>query len=174
VDPLISPGLTGGVAGAFRAVEASVAALDSGRREAAAFADYECFMHTLHEALERDNQLVYMSFNHPEALALVQRYQEIDARRHFLDHSGDEYGPADTNVWGILDPAYQELQVAAHGILREEEEAVGREVPVGEQSLRDYEPAVRRLRELLGPYLDAHVDLTPYARENAAIRREAC
>ena len=174
VDPLISPGLTGGVAGAFQAVEATVAALDSGRSDAAAFADYERFMHALHEALERDNQLVYMSFNHPEAMALVQRFQEVDARRHFLDHGGDDYALPDTNVWGILDPAYQELQVAAHAILREEEEAVGREVPVGEQSLRDYDPAVRRLRELLGPYVEAHRDLTPYARDNEQNRRQAC
>jgi flavin-dependent dehydrogenase len=168
VDPLVSPGLTGGVAGAYRAVEASERALDAGVFSVASFAGYETFVHELHEALERDNQLVYMSFNHPAALALIQRFQEIDARRHFLDNRGSGYGPADTNVWGILDPAYQEMQKAAWRVLRDAEEAVGRTVPIEEQSIRDYEPMVAHLRTLLGGYLEEHADLTPYARANAA------
>jgi flavin-dependent dehydrogenase/AcrR family transcriptional regulator len=166
VDPLISPGLTGGTATAYRAAMASVAALDAGIFGEAFFSDYESFVHGLHDALERDNQLVYMSFDHPEALALVQRLQEIAARRHFLDHRNHDYGPDDTNVWGILAPEYQQMQRAAWSLLREEEERLGRSLAVSEQSSRDYEPVVARLRALLDAHVGAHEALTPYVRAN--------
>jgi len=166
VDPLISPGLTGGTAGAFMAAQATAKALDSGVFARDYFAEYQAFISRLHEALERDNQLVYMSFNHPEALALIQRFQEIYARRHFLENRNREYDAEDTNVWGVLDSMYQELQKAAWTILREAEEEVGRELSVQEQSTKDYEPAVRKLRHLLSEYLDSHTDLTPYAKLN--------
>lgn len=167
VDPLISPGLTGGVAGAFQAMLSTVNALDAGRYTADSFTEYQAFIHDLHEVLERDNQLVYMSFNHPEALALIQRFQEIDARRHFLAHKGQDYSVEDTNVWGILDPTYQKVQKAAWSMMREEEERVGRELSIDEQSPREYERMVQRLKELLGSYVNQHQDLTPYAKANA-------
>ena len=81
VDPLISPGLTGGTAQAYFAAQESARALDAGTTRREFFTAYEGFVHRLHEALERDNQLVYMSFNHPQAIELIQRYQEIDSRR---------------------------------------------------------------------------------------------
>jgi len=165
VDPLISPGLTGGVAAAYQAIDATVRALDAGRAEARGFAAYDHFVHALHAALERDNQLVYMSFNHPRAIALVQRFQEGWARRHFLDHRERPYEAEDTNVWGILDPAYATVQADAWQILREAEIEIGRRVPVERQSCRDYEAAVRRLEARLGPHLDER--LTPYAQANA-------
>jgi flavin-dependent dehydrogenase len=164
VDPLISPGLTGGVAGAFRAVEATAAALDAARADAGTFAAYDGFIHTLHAALERDNQLVYMSFDHPQAIALVQRFQEAYARRHFLDHRERPYGDDDTNVWGILDPGYAAVQQDAWEVMRAAEIEVGRRVPVARQSCRDYEPMVGRLERLLQPHLDDA--LTPYAQVN--------
>jgi flavin-dependent dehydrogenase/AcrR family transcriptional regulator len=167
VDPLISPGLTGGAAVAYEAVQATVRALDSGVFTAESFGSFGAFVARLHEALERDNQLVYMSFNHPEALALVQRFQEAQARRHFADTGESEYGAGDTNVWGILDDRYQELQKTAWQIVRDAEVAVGREVPVEEQSPRDYERAVGRLRSALGPFVSEARDLTPYAQLNA-------
>ncbi len=166
VDPLISPGLTGGTAGAWHAARVSVAALDAGRVERERFADYELFIGALQPALERDNELVYMSFNHPELLALVQRFQEIDARRHFHEHRAAEYGEEDTNVWGILTPAYQELQLKAWAMCREEEDAVAKEVSVAQQTPADYERLLERMRALLGPYVEGHVDLTPYVRQN--------
>jgi flavin-dependent dehydrogenase/AcrR family transcriptional regulator len=166
VDPLISPGLTGGVAGAFRAALAAAKALDAGDFRRTAFLEYEAFIGELQPALERDNELVYMSFNHPDALALVQRFQEIDARRHFHENRANDYGIDDTNVWGILDPSYQALQKEAWAICREEELAVAKDVSIQEQTVRDYERMVKRLRGLLGPYVDGHRDLTPYVRQN--------
>jgi hypothetical protein len=77
-----------------------------------------------------------MSFNQPDALAVIQRFQEIDARKHFNEHSGD-YGMDDTNVWGILDSSYQSLQRDAWQVVREEEESVECEVAIEEQSPRD-------------------------------------
>jgi hypothetical protein len=97
------------------------------------------------------------------AVALVLRFQEIDARRHFQAQGGRDYGPEDTNVWGILDPPYQSLQRKAWSIMREEEEAVGSEAPVAEQSPPDYERMVGRLRDLLGAYVDANESLTAFA-----------
>jgi flavin-dependent dehydrogenase/AcrR family transcriptional regulator len=169
VDPLISPGLTGGAAVAYQAMHATVRALDSGLFTGESFGEYQKYVRQLHEALERDNQLVYMSFNHPTALTLVQRFQEVDARRHFVDNGGADYSMADTNVWGILDERYQDLQKAAWQILRDAEKTVGHEVPVEEQSPRDYERAVGRLREVLGAYVAENQELTPYARANALI-----
>lgn len=165
VDPLISPGLTGGAAQAFFAAKETARALTAGVYASDFFAAYQSYVHRLHEALERDNQLVYMSFNHPQALSLIQRFQEIDARRHFNDHVGD-YGDEDTNVWGILDGAYQGLQHSAWQVMREEEEAVTGEVDIGEQTARDYERMMSRLRSLLDPYVDANRELTPYVRDN--------
>lgn len=167
VDPLISPGLTGGTAGAWHAAQASVAALDQGRADRATFAGFERAVGELHAALERDNELVYLSFDHPELLALVQRFQEIDARRHFHVHGAREYGLEDTNVWGILAPEYQALQRAAWTLCREAEEAVGAAVPVEEQTPADYEDHLARMRALLGPYVESHRDLTPYVGQNA-------
>jgi flavin-dependent dehydrogenase len=155
VDPLISPGLTGGVAGAFEAVDATVRALDTGRSDAAAFASYHAFIRRLHAALERDNQLVYMSFNHPRALTLVQRFQEAQARRHFLDHGERPYEHADTNVWGILDADYEAAQVEAW------------EVMTSAERDGNYERMVRRLETRLAPHLDER--LTPYVQTNAAL-----
>jgi hypothetical protein len=172
VDPLISPGLTGGVAGAWQAMLATIKALDANVFAREFFTDYQSFIHRLHEALERDNQLVYMSFNHPEALSLVQRFQEIDSRRHFLQQQATEYSVADTNVWGILAPAYQERQKAAWNIMREEELAVGEDLTIDEQSPHDYDRMVGRLQKLLGPYLEGHEDLTPYVRANPAMNHQ--
>jgi hypothetical protein len=170
VDPLISPGLTGGVAGAFKAATASAAALERGDFSRAAFADYEAYIGELQPALERDNELVYMSFNHPGTLALLQRAQEIDARLHFQETESHAYDASDTNVWGILSPSYQEFQVAAWSLFREEEARVLKEVPIEEQTPRDYERLLTELRALIGPYVDAHKELTPYVGQNPGRR----
>ena len=166
VDPLISPGLTGGAATAYFAAQETLKALDNDDFSRSAFTGYEAFAHQLHGALERDNQLVYMSFNHPEALALIQRFQEIYARRHFNDNELQTYGIADINVWGILDPEYQKTQKAAVALMHEEEQRVGAEVPIEQQTAAHYERMVARLRQCLRPYVDEHVELTPYLIQN--------
>jgi hypothetical protein len=133
--------------------------------DALAFAAYDAFVHRLHGALERDNQLVYMSFNHPRAIALIQRFQETWARRHFHDERNHPYGRRDTNVWGILDRRYQRVQHDAWELMRAEERTVAARVPVERQSCRDYEAMAARLERLLRPHMDDA--LTPYARDNA-------
>ena len=166
VDPLISPGLTSGAATAYRAVQATIQALDQPKQWQAALVGYEDFAHQLHDALERDNQLVYMSFNHPEALQLVQRFQEIDARQHFSQHEGNDYSLEDINVWGILNKPYQTLQKRLFAIMSEAEQQVGVEVPVQEQSARDYEPMVKKMRNFLKNHLQEHTNLNPYIQQN--------
>ena len=172
VDPLISPGLTAGSAMAFRAVDATIRTLDEPDQMVSAFADYDEYTHQLHDALERDNQLVYMSFNHPKALELVQRFQEIDARKHFVEHQGDDYSMADTNVWGILDERYQIIQRELHAIMSASEHDVGVQVPVQEQSAADYEPMVAKMRQFLQSHLEEFASLTPYVRQNSIIDTE--
>lgn len=166
VDPLISPGLTSGAATAFRAVHATIEALENPQNGQAAFAGYEEFAHRLHDALERDNQLVYMSFNHPEALEIVQRFQEIDARRHFSEHEGNDYLLEDINVWGILDEDYQILQRKLYQVMSEAEQQVGVEVPVQEQSASDYQLMVEQMRECLGAHLEESAEWTPFITQN--------
>ena len=166
VDPLISPGLTGGVATAYFAVQSTLKALDRNNFSRGTFADYEAFVAKLYEALERDNQLVYMSFNHPKAIELIQRFQEIDARRHFNQHIMSDYCLADTNVWGILNPIYQSLQKQLWQIMREAEIAVGEQKAVYRQTSKDYEMMVEQIEAYLVNYLDNHSELTPYIGQN--------
>ncbi|HEY9767989.1 MAG TPA: NAD(P)/FAD-dependent oxidoreductase [Coleofasciculaceae cyanobacterium] len=166
VDPLISPGLTGGVATAYFAVQSTLKAIDRNNFSRSTFADYESFAGKLYEALERDNQLVYMSFNHPKAIELIQRFQEIDARRHFNQHIMSDYCLADTNVWGILNPIYQSLQKQLWQIMRQAEITVGKTKAVNEQSIEDYELMVEQIQAYLANYLDNHSELTPYILQN--------
>ena len=166
VDPLISPGLTGGVATAYFAAQSTLKAIDRDDFSRSAFADYEFFVGKLYEALERDNQLVYMSFNHPQAIELIQRFQEIDARRHFNQHLTSDYCLADTNVWGILNPVYQSLQKQLWEIMQEAEITVGDRKPVNEQTISDYEFMVKQVQAYLADYLDNHAELTPYISQN--------
>ena len=166
VDPLISPGLTGGVATAYFAVQSTLRAIDRNDFSRSTFADYESFVGKLYEALERDNQLVYMSFNHPKAIELIQRFQEIDARRHFNQHIMSDYCLADTNVWGILNPIYQSLQKQLWQIMQDAEIAVGKQKAVNEQTVEDYEEMVEQIEAYLANYLDSHSQLTPYITQN--------
>lgn len=166
VDPLISPGLTGGVATAYFAAQSTLRAIDLNNFSRTSFADYESFVGKLYEALERDNQLVYMSFNHPKAIELIQRFQEIDARRHFNQHITSDYCLADTNVWGILNPIYQSLQKQLWQIMREAEITVGELKPINQQTPKDYEMMVERIEAYLVNYLDIHSQLTPYILQN--------
>ena len=170
VDPLISPGLTGGVATAYFAAQSTLKAIDRNDFSRSNFADYESFVARLYEALERDNQLVYMSFNHPKAIELIQRFQEIDARRHFNQHIMSDYCLADTNVWGILNPIYQSLQKQLWKIMREAENAVGKQKAVNEQTIADYEFMVEQIEAYLADYLNNHSQLTPYIVQNKADR----
>ena len=170
VDPLISPGLTGGVATAYFAAQSTLRAIDRNNFSRPSFADYEAFVNKLYEALERDNQLVYMSFNHPKAIELIQRFQEIDARRHFNQHITSDYCLADTNVWGILNPIYQSLQKQLWQIMRDTEIAVGEQKPVNQQTSEDYEGMVTDIEAYLANYLDIHSQLTPYVIQNEATK----
>ncbi|MBE7380351.1 MAG: NAD(P)/FAD-dependent oxidoreductase [Leptolyngbya sp. SIO1E4] len=170
VDPLISPGLTGGVATAYFAAQESLQVIDGNKATRANFGRYEHFAHYLHEALERDNQLVYMSFNHPEAIELVQRFQEIDARRHFNQHQNlmDDYRLADTNVWGILSPSYQVMQKQLWQIMHQAEQHAA---AADDAQLRCalYDDMVRQMKAQLHHYLEQHVELTPYVVQNDRI-----
>jgi flavin-dependent dehydrogenase/AcrR family transcriptional regulator len=166
VDPLISPGLTGGTATAFRAAVGVGEWLDKGAVYEEQLSDYQDFVHELHAALERDNQLVYMSFNHPRLMALIQRFQEVDARRHFLIHQNDQYSNEDTNVWGILSPAYQEMQKELWNRMRDAESK--QSLACSEQSVNDYNALVNELDAVLKSYLQANLSLTPYAMENVS------
>lgn len=168
VDPLISPGLTGGVATAYFAAQESLSVIDGGSANQVSFTQYEQFVHRLHEALERDNQLVYMSFNHPEAIELIQRFQEIDARKHFhqQQHLSDEYRLEDTNVWGILSPHYQVMQKQLWQLMRQAELKVGAQYPSHLQNSTHYEAMVAQMRQQLHTYLEQHVKLTPFVLQN--------
>ena len=166
IDPLISPGLTCGVATAYFAAQSTLKAIDKNDFSRRTFTDYESFARKLYEALERDNQLVYMSFNHPQAIELIQRFQEIDARRHFHQHQNSTYSLADTNVWGILNPIYQSLQRKLWQIMRQAEITVGQNKAIEEQSLQDYEFMVAQIQDYLSSYLDNHLELNPYITHN--------
>ncbi|WP_036480199.1 NAD(P)/FAD-dependent oxidoreductase [Myxosarcina sp. GI1] len=166
VDPLISPGLTSGAATAYFAAQSTLRALDNCNFSRQAFADYEHFAYKLYEAHERDNHLVYMSFNHPRAIEIIQRFQEIDARRHFNQHINSDYTLADTNVWGILNPVYQSFQQQLWHIMRQAEITIGKTKTIDEQSSKDYEPMIAQIEAYLSNYLNNHLELNPYIVQN--------
>jgi flavin-dependent dehydrogenase len=166
IDPLRSPGLTGGVATGYFAAEESLKALAKDDFGKGAFATYESFVKELWEMLEEQNQIAYMAFNHPESIEIVRRLGEVSSRRHFSRIVDADYTVEDTNVWGHLSPPHRQRQRLVWSIMREEELEVGRRVPVAEQTSRDYEPMIRRLREAVGAHLDEHVRWTPYVANN--------
>jgi flavin-dependent dehydrogenase len=166
IDPLRSPGLTGGVAAGFVAAQETIKALEAGAYDRAAFATYEAFVRELHEMLEEQNQIAYMAFNHPEAIEIARRLGEVSSRQHFAVVANDAYTMADTNVWGHLSPAHRKRQRMVWSIMREEEIEVARTVPIAEQSSKHYERMVRRLREAVGEHLDRHLQWTPFAARN--------
>lgn len=124
------------------------------------------FIINLKKLSDGDNQLVYMSFNHPKAIEVIQRFQEIDARRHFNQHNSSEYTLADTNVWGILNPVYQSLHKQIWQIMRQAELKVGREKDIEEQSWQNYEFMVEQIISYLSNYLNNHLELNPYIIHN--------
>ena len=87
-------------------------------------------------------------------------------RCHFLAYERDDYNAADTDVWGILNPAYQTLQKRAWSIMREAEQ--GQRLACAEQSSADYDDMHGALVEVLADYLQSIVVLTPYATTNPA------
>ena len=107
-----------------------------------------------------------MSFNSPRSLTLVQRFQEIDARRHFEAHQSKEYGIPDTDVWGILRPEYQTIQKALWEVMREHEQGLDARIETDAQSPADYEPMVLEMERLLAPYLKDNRALNPYTLQN--------
>ena len=158
-------GLTAGTATAWQAADQLARALD-GTPRPEDFADYQAFVRRLHQALELDNQLVYHSFDHPELLALVQRFQEVTARTHFLEGQTD-YGAQDTNVWGVLTPEYADRARALHALLSERARDLDARVPIGEQHAADHAETVGLAHALLDAHLAAHRHLTPYVKEDA-------
>lgn len=166
VDPLASPGLTGGAAASYQAHRYTLKALAKNDVSRESLSGYDEFCKVLQPAIEREIQNIYLSFNHPGALDIVLRLQEIDARRHFGDYAENDYDIEDTNIWGILDPTYQKMQISAWNIMRDAERRVAEKVPYEQQNHTHYEGMVRDLEPLLREYVTEYIDLTPYAVNN--------
>ena len=166
VDPLRSPGLTGGVATAYYGVQEVLGALDEGNLSRSRFERYEAYVRELYDMLEEQNQIAYMSHNHPQAISLVRRFGEVSSRNHFNSICNEPYQMADTNVWGHLYPEHRQRQRIVWQIMREEEVKVCNRHPIEEQEPKDYKPMMLRLRQAVGDYLDQHMSLTPYIMHN--------
>ncbi len=166
IDPLRSPGLTGGVATAYRALQDVLKALDTGDLSRTQFDGYEAFVRDLYDMLEEQNQIAYMSHNHPKAISFVRRFGEVSSRSHFNGICDEPYQMADTNVWGHLYPDHRQQQRLVWQIMREEEIDVGNRCPLDQQEPRDYERMMFRLRQAVGLHLDQSVSLTPYIMHN--------
>lgn len=166
IDPLRSPGLTGGVATAYYTLQAVLEALDAGDLSRPRFKRYEAYVWDLYDMLEEQNQIAYMSHNHPQAISLVRRFGEVSSRSHFNGICDEPYQLADTNVWGHLCPEHRQRQRQVWQIMREEEVEVGQRRAIADQSPRDYERMIFRLRQVLGAHLDQHLQLTPYIAHN--------
>ena len=166
VDPLRSPGLTGGVATAYYAAQEVLGALDEGNLSRSRFECYETYVRELYDMLEEQNQIAYMSHNHPQAISLVRRFGEVSSRKHFNSICDEPYQMADTNVWGHLFPEHQRRQRMVWQIMRQEEVEVGNRHNIEEQKPKNYERMMFRLRQAVGDYLDQHMSLTPYIMHN--------
>ena len=166
IDPLRSPGLTGGVATAYYAVQEVLAAFDEGNLSHSRFQGYETYVKDLYEMLEEQNQIAYMSHNHPQAISLVRRFGEVSSRSHFNGICDEPYQMEDTNVWGHLYPEHRQRQRLVWQIMREEEIEVGNRRAIQDQEPRDYERMMFRLRQAVGEHLDQNMNLTPYIAQN--------
>jgi len=166
IDPLRSPGLTGGVATAYYAMKEVLGALDEGNLSRSRFQRYEAFVRDLYDMLEEQNQIAYMSHNYPQAISLVRRFGEVSSRSHFNEICDEPYQMSDTNVWGHLLPEHRQRQRLVWQIMREEEVEVGNRCRIEEQEPRDYERMMFRLRQVVGEHLDRHMRLTPYIMHN--------
>jgi len=166
IDPLRSPGLTGGVAMAYYALQEVLGALDEGNLARSRFKRYEAYVWELYDMLEEQNQIAYMSHNHPQAISLVRRFGEVSSRSHFNGICDEPYQMEDTNVWGHLCPEHRQRQRLVWQIMREEEIEVGNRRAIEEQEPRDYERMMFRLQQAVGEHLDQHMSLTPYIMHN--------
>ncbi|MBP0018915.1 MAG: NAD(P)/FAD-dependent oxidoreductase [Cyanobacteria bacterium SBLK] len=166
IDPLRSPGLTGGVATAYYAMGEILGAFDEGNLSRSRFNRYESFVRDLYEMLEEQNQIAYMSHNHPQAISLVRRFGEVSSRAHFNGVCEGPYQIEDTNVWGHLHPEHRYRQREIWQIMREEEVEVGDRRTLEKQDPRDYERMMFRLQQAVGEHLDRYMGLTPYITNN--------
>ncbi|MEM9218073.1 MAG: tryptophan 7-halogenase [Cyanobacteria bacterium P01_F01_bin.150] len=166
IDPLRSPGLTGGVATAYYAVQETLKALDAGDLSQPKFAQYKSYVEELYEMLEEQNQIAYMSHNHPHAISFVRRFGEVSSRDHFNGICDEPYQLLDTDVWGHLHPEHRQRQRTVWQIMREEEVAIGNFYDIDDQQPKHYERMMMRLREAIGGHLDQHMSLTPYISQN--------
>lgn len=164
VDPLRSPGLLGGAATAYHAKIAILKALRENNFSKEIFTGYVNRIEELHEMMEDQGQISYLSHNHPRAIELARRFGEVSSRGHFEEFKHlEEYGFFDTNVWGHLYTKHFRMQKKFLNIMLEEEARVGALKPVEEQSSADYETMVQRLEELVGSHLAENESMNHYA-----------
>ncbi len=116
--------------------------------------------------LEEQNQIAYMSHNHPEAISFVRRFGEISSRSHFNLVCDEPYQIEDTNVWGHLSPDHLQRQRMLWQIMREEEVKVTNRYSIDEQEPRHYDRMMFRLRQALSEHLDQNMSLNPYIMHN--------
>ena len=166
VDPLRSPGLTGGVATAYYAVQEVIKALDEGNLSCSRFDMYRTYVRELYDMVEEQNQIAYMSHNHPEAISFVRRFGEISSRSHFNLVCDEPYHIEDTNIWGHLYPEHLQRQRMLWQIMREEEIKVANQYSIDEQEPKHYEPMMFRLRQAFSKHLDQNMNLNPYIIHN--------
>ncbi len=167
VDPLRSPGLVGGASTGYHAMTAILKAFSEEDFSVDMFKGYKERVEELHEMLEDQNQIAYMSHNHPEAIGLVRRFGEVSSRGHFNEFSHqEEYRFPDTNVWGHLYTKHFRMQKELLHIMREEEARVGAVKPISEQSAADYETMIKRMKTLIGTHLEENLELNPYTVQN--------
>ncbi len=173
VDPLRSPGLTGGVAMGYHAKIAILKALSENNFSKQTFEGYSQRIEELHEMLEDQNQIAYMSHNHPEGIALVRRFGEVSSRGHYNEFQHqEEYQFPDTNVWGHLYTEHFRMQKQVLAIMLEEEERVGKIKNIENQSGADYEIMIARMKQVIGDHLEKNLYLNPFTVVNQDKIRE--
>ncbi len=167
IDPLRSPGLTGGVAMGYHAKTAILKALSENNFSKSTFVGYVKRIEELHEMLEDQNQMAYMSHNHPEAISLIRRFGEVSSRGHYNEFKHqDDYKFQDTNVWGHLYTEHFRMQKQVLRIMHEEEFIVGSEKKIEEQSADDYNRMIHRIKEVIGDHLQENLYLNPFTVVN--------
>jgi len=147
VNPLLSPGLAHGFGTAFIAAQTTVIALNQYNTSASGFAAYEAYARDMFEQLLAENEMMYRSFQHPEAMDAVFKLKYVQATTQPRRLHTNPYDVNDAFSLNILEPAYRDYVQRVLTIQRDAETAGADPNDTAARLTRLVEPWLERFRK---------------------------
>lgn len=147
-NPFFSPGMTYGVGTAYEAARHTVAGLDNykingNKIPASVFADYQKHLDELRPALFKEQEMYFLSWNHPEvfdrvlAFRIVSGAADVVSKHTQKVETGEVvaanlvYQPTDPKSHNVLHPHYLRTVTELIELLKEGEEEVAQLAAAG-------------------------------------------